>query len=677
MKLFLILLTIIGGYVISNTNSWFIGLAIVLGVISILISKYRKEKKTLIFFLIIFILALIIGILKLKTPQNSNIFIGIVIKNSEKYVIVSDGFERLYVKTDEYINLFSILKIEGTIDDYVTHPIESAFDFKEYLNNQGIFRQIYPQNISKIFSLPFNMNAINEKILSSLKSEEAKQLINLFIFKETEYNSELYKANFTNNIVSVFTLSGLYIGLIINFIVKIFKKIDKELLGRIIALIFFLPLLIINFQSLILKRIFLYNFLLVVYLARHKKEIKEGSYKLDRFKISNLSFLILLAKKWNVYSLSFIIPFIIKSFLYFSSGLFRNTEFNKKISPQLFIIILIMPILFSKSFLLNPLNLLANLLITPFISVIYLIMYVLTITGSVYVIEGLLCVIYQIFSILNLKSINLNIPPFSQYLNVLYYLCVIFMLYCKELGYKKVFKSLTVTFSLCLTCYLVPFEIMTTNEINFINIGQGDSTLIINKNKTYLVDTGGDIKNDLAINSLIPYFRKRKIYKIDYVFITHYDVDHYYALGSLKKYFVVGDVFDYTNIKKYSGPLPFENLNNFQDVASDENEKSLVLKFTLGTSKILIMGDSDIKIENLILSNNLDVDVDLLKVGHHGSKTSSSLEFLKACSPKEAIISCGYKNKFGHPNKEVLERLNKLNIKIRRTDLEGTIRYKF
>ena len=87
------------------------------------------------------------------------------------------------------------------------------------------------------------------------------------------------------------------------------------------------------------------------------------------------------------------------------------------------------------------------------------------------------------------------------------------------------------------------------------------------------------------------------------------------------------------------------------------------------------MGDAPSEIEKEIIKKYKKLDCDILKVGHHGSDTSSSLEFLKAVTPEEAIISCGVNNSYGHPSEEVVNRLNDLDIKIRRTDLEGTIEY--
>ena len=120
--------------------------------------------------------------------------------------------------------------------------------------------------------------------------------------------------------------------------------------------------------------------------------------------------------------------------------------------------------------------------------------------------------------------------------------------------------------------------------------------------------------------------------------------------------------------------LIFENLNNYD--YKNENDSSLVNKFTFMNLTFLYMGDASTTIENEIINDYDLSDVDFIKLGHHGSSTSTSEEFLDATTPKEVIISLGHNNYYGFPNKVVLERLNKRNIKIRRSDIEGTIIYK-
>ena len=122
--------------------------------------------------------------------------------------------------------------------------------------------------------------------------------------------------------------------------------------------------------------------------------------------------------------------------------------------------------------------------------------------------------------------------------------------------------------------------------------------------------------------------------------------------------------------------ISIQNLNvwNFDN----SNDNSLVLDVDFYSNKFLLMGDVSTKVENkLIKTYGLSLKADYLKLGHHGSNTSSSDEFIKIVSPKEAIISCGVNNIYNHPSKQVIDTLNKYKIKIRRTDLEGTISYYF
>ena len=254
---------------------------------------------------------------------------------------------------------------------------------------------------------------------------------------------------------------------------------------------------------------------------------------------------------------------------------------------------------------------------------------------------------------------------------------MILLMYFLEINYKrntKIILILTTVFSLF---YIIPIKEYFTFEVSFLNVGQGDSTYIHYKDKNFLIDTGGLLNYDLAENSLIPFLRRKRVYKLDAVFITHYDYDHYGSLESLNKKFNILTIYDYnSSFPVYSSNLKFINLNTLKN-ATDENDKSLVIYLDVNNISFLFMGDATTKVERNILNNYQNLKCDYIKLGHHGSDTSSSYEFLKEVSPKEAIVSCGINNKFNHPSVKTLQNLTKLNIKCRRTDLEGTITYKF
>ncbi|MFA6862129.1 MAG: MBL fold metallo-hydrolase [Bacilli bacterium] len=262
---------------------------------------------------------------------------------------------------------------------------------------------------------------------------------------------------------------------------------------------------------------------------------------------------------------------------------------------------------------------------------------------------------------------------------VIYYLLLVLALVFKNYHFKRPAMFSALGIPLILLISFCP-DYFDHYEVTFIDVGQGDSTLIRNGKSNILIDTGGSTKTDLGTNCLVPYLRKRKIRKLDAVLITHLDYDHYGALESLKNHFQVDQVIygnDFADFENHSyvlGNLKIKNLNLY-NISTDTNDQSGVFSFSIKDTSFLIEGDAPINIEKKILKDNPDIKVDYLKLGHHGSKTSSCFEYLKALEPKIAIISCGLNNQYGHPDKEVIARLEKLNIEYHRTDYEKTITY--
>jgi len=222
----------------------------------------------------------------------------------------------------------------------------------------------------------------------------------------------------------------------------------------------------------------------------------------------------------------------------------------------------------------------------------------------------------------------------------------------------------------------LPIQNLYETSISFINVGQGDAILIKNRKAAVLIDTGGSLYIDIANTSLIPYFKRNGISKLDALIITHDDFDHAGALPTLTSNFPVRSIVterSYFPIA-FAG-IEFQNLNQTHD-PSDPNLGSLVLHFALAGFEWLLMGDAPLEVENDIIERYPDLDCDYIKIGHHGSLTSTSEAFIKHVTPKEAIISVG-RNNYGHPHPDVIKRLITHDISIRRTDIEGTIKYKY
>ncbi|HOV24898.1 MAG TPA: ComEC/Rec2 family competence protein [Pseudobacteroides sp.] len=235
-------------------------------------------------------------------------------------------------------------------------------------------------------------------------------------------------------------------------------------------------------------------------------------------------------------------------------------------------------------------------------------------------------------------------------------------------------------------------------KVHFIDVGQGDSILILTPSgKTMLIDGG---KNDKA-NFVKDYIGSLGLNKIDVVVGTHPHEDH---IGGLD---VVIDNFDIGSIylpKKTNNTKTFEDLLvsvknkglkiktaaadteinidpeiNVQMLApintdyDDINNYSAVIKVSYKNNSFLFTGDAESLSEKEILSKGYDIKADVLKVGHHGSNSSTSSKFLQKVSPDFAVISVGLNNEYNHPHKAILERLSSANVKIYRTDEHGTI----
>ncbi len=224
----------------------------------------------------------------------------------------------------------------------------------------------------------------------------------------------------------------------------------------------------------------------------------------------------------------------------------------------------------------------------------------------------------------------------------------------------------------------------------FCDVGQGDAILVTYKNWQMLVDSGPNNKKVLAcLENNLPFWDK----KIEVFLITHGDSDHSGGVIDVFKYYKVDKFFSNGDLEKdieqkyYSTKLntfdiiktnmiEFEILNSWENYKNGgtENEKSIAGILSYKDMRIFLAGDITGDVERrLVWQKILKEGVDVLKVSHHGSKEATSEELLEVLKPKLAVISVGVKNKFGHPVKEILDRLEKKGVKIRRTDLEGEI----
>lgn len=233
-------------------------------------------------------------------------------------------------------------------------------------------------------------------------------------------------------------------------------------------------------------------------------------------------------------------------------------------------------------------------------------------------------------------------------------------------------------------------------QVHFIDVGQGDSILIRQKDHSMLVDAGENDQGDVVVS----YLKSQGIDQLDYVIGTHPHSDHIGGLDDVIQSFEVDRVFlppiehttatfeevlDAIEVKDLSLTLPqvgdvwelgeasFTILAPNKDYGDDLNNWSIGIRVEYGDNHFVLCGDAEAQAEADICANGLPLGADVLKAGHHGSSTSTSDLFLDQVAPSWVVIQCGKDNSYGHPHKETLEKLKGRGIGVLRTDLEGTL----
>ena len=650
----------------------------------------------------------------LKTKKNNNIQYADKVRAVGKFEIAD--YQRNY-KGYNYNEYLRTKRIFGTVT----------------ANNDSI-KVICNGEMSKYNILVNKLYENLKQKLYKIMPEDSANMCNALILGDKSNISEEIIDSFSIcNLSHILAISGMhmtYIILFFSYMILGCKKSEKNIILIIIVTVF--CNLVGNSESIVRATIMTVLYILAELLNRKSDSLTNLSLAslviliINPYSILNLSFLL---SSGGTLGILLFYNIIIKMFNYIKI-LNKNklTKYIKQsISLSISANIIILPIIiiyyhkFSYIFIIS--NILASLLLSCIMPLIFTSVFVSFFSINLARIISILldffikCLTGMVSMLSKLKFTSIIICTPYLFSVIMYYVIVLIQFIkfnskqSKKLFLKKLSKKLLIIYiSICLITNIARL-IDENMYIHFVDVGQGDCTFIQTRNnKKILIDGGGnEIEEDyVGENILLPYLLNRRSKVIDYIFISHFDSDHcqglLYVMQNIKvKNVIISKQFEYNeNYKKFLKIAKQEKINikiankgdkiyieknlyfevlwpdAIEPISDNKmNNNSLVCKMVYKKFSILFTGDIEKIAEEKIIetykneTNKLKATI--IKIPHHGSKTSSTMDFIEKVKPQEALIGVGKKNKFGHPAITTIQTLQNQNIKIYRTDEMGEI----
>lgn len=660
--------------------------------------KLKMILQSRYIFKILTILILIITIIYTKYypfksvfNTNDTEFIGIV----EDYIIKDNQIkislkskERIivtYKYTSKVFNNLSYgdkIKVTGVLKEPSTNNIFNNFNYKKYLYNKKIYYIIEASKIDKIQNNNNHIYTIKNLLYTRINSLKSSNYIKALLFGDNKLDKEIKTSYQINGISHLFSVSGFHINFITSIIYFYLDRVTYNKKIKYITVDIFLVLYLLLCNTTSLLRCTVMNILLSI-----NHLLKLNIKKIDIVLLTLI--LCIIINPFIIYDIGFIYSYTISFFLILYKNKYKtNNKLLKIIYISLISFLVSLPINIYTSYEINFLSIILNIIIVPIVSLILLPLSLLTLIFPI--LDNILYLITSILEKISLYTSNINI--FKQILSkpsiiliIIYYLVIILIL-SKNNHYYLI---------LILLIFHKTIPLYNSNlEVVMFDVGEADSMLISTPSKkvNILIDTGRGID----INNIIIYLKSIGISKLNYLIITHGDEDHIggalYLIDNFKVDNVILNKGDYTELEvELITHLKNKNIkytNNINKIPllgsymyllntkkfSNENDNSIVTYFEYQKYKFLFMGDSSSKTEEYLINNYNLTNISFLKVGHHGSNTSSSPLFINKITPKVSLISVGRNNFYHHPNKEVLTNLS--NSVIYRTDINKSIKIK-
>lgn len=737
-------------------------------VITFLFFSQRRNKKRVVFIILIFTFGSLYSLIRHETPPeiklpDKDVFIeGTVIDIPEvsegkgRFTIDDVYIERRYIKGR--IKLSSSEPLLPTYGDRIStfarlkepsvlrNPGVYSYDFKKdgilaigFINHpvktikqgKGIHVWIYKKR-----------QVLGRIIDNSLSAEPASFHKAIIIGLKREINHDIRDAFSSTGLAHLLSISGTHFGLLAFIIFKFIRLVIKFLPLRILvrmtlyitptqsATLLTVPVLAIyalisgastpTIRSLIM--VFIYMFAL--FLGRKNQLLNS---------LSIAALIILLWQPMSFFDLSFQLSFIaVLSIWYVVEGRHNKEQGEERKVSQQFLIYIkkaidgiktlvlitiavvivttpIVAIVFKQFSLISPIT---NLIITPFVCFIILPIGLFTsfmallfnlsslpLSGLIDGITHFVLNLIKVFSSIPYSSLHIHNPSFM--IIVSYFASLILII-----KNKNKWRFLPFVIVVCL--YLVSPYLFPNNslKITFFDVGQGDASLVQLPDKKVMLIDGSTYEPDIGRMVIAPYLWSKGIRRVDFMVVSHPHPDHYGGLIYVMESFKVGEVWlngrtatgiegffqkmqkkriPYRILKR--GDLldtggykifvfhPYEGFyaNSPRGSFSNQNSDSLVLKIESNDVSTLFTGDIETEAEENLIHLGKYLKSKILKVPHHGGRTSSSERFLKAVNPQIAVVSVGKNNTFNHPHQETVERYKNIGARLFRTDIDGAI----
>lgn len=654
------------------------------------------------------------------------------------YIVDKDGYKPITGKVrlsslledkSHMLRYGDIIKFSGKLKLPQGQRNPNGFNYRAYLLQKGISATIFSREIEVIGkekTNPFIAAAfyLRERLITFYESHLTPNLSSLMVgitlgIKDN-IPGETLKAVKNSGVAHAFAVSGLHTGVIYAALELIFYRLGVS--RRLSFVIESIVIIFYSFMaglspSVVRAAIMIMVFMLSKVVGRENDSLNSMCFS---------AVILLLINPLILFSVSFQLSYgAVIGIIVFYNQIKMMLELLPKylqesIAVMLSAQLVVGPVLAYHFYNISLAGFIANLLVVPLVSLVLITGLISGLVGLIFEPLGALFVkcpgllldivekIVLISSKLPFATIIVPaMPTFSIFLYFLSLALIFDLIPFKKEDYLKNKKVCAIV--LIIVAILPALWPFGTFEVTFIDVGQGDSILIQTEGKkTILIDGGGtpsyfDSDFDTGEDIILPFLYSKGINEIDIVVFTHFDDDHAKGLLSILKSMRVKNIvyglpedceafeemLEIAHEKKINtiqvgrgdsfivDSVVFEVLHPVKDAPfSSGNNNSVVLKMSYKGISFLFTGDLEYEGEQSLISSKRDIRAHVLKIGHHGSATSTSEEFLSKVSPIYGVITVGADNNFGHPSPEVIKRLEERGITVFRTDINGAVTFK-